>query len=79
MSSLYHKFKYNQRKYEQLIKEDEMASFTPLVFSTSGGMSGAMNVFYKQLAYLVSLKKADYCKLLCHSFIVAGVFPCCGQ
>jgi len=27
--------------------------FTPLVFSTSGGMSGAINVFYKQLAYLV--------------------------
>ena len=34
-----------------------MASFTPLVFSTSGGMSDCTNVFYKRLAYLFSLKK----------------------
>ena len=34
-----------------------MASFTPLVFSTSGSMSGCTNVFYKRLAYLLSLKK----------------------
>ena len=38
-----------------------MASFTPLVFSTSGGMSGCTNVFFKRLAYLFSLKKKlDY-------------------
>ena len=43
--------------YEQRIQEVEMASFTPLVFSTSGGMSGCNNVFYKRLAYLLSLKK----------------------
>ena len=42
---------------EQQIREVEIASFTPLVFSTSGGMSGATNVFYKWLAYLLSLKK----------------------
>ena len=34
-----------------------MASFTPLVFSTSGGVSGATTVFYKRLAYLFSMKK----------------------
>ena len=37
-----------------------MSSFTPLVFSTSGGMSGCTNVFFKRLAYLFSLKKLDY-------------------
>ena len=38
-----------------------MAYFTPLVFSTSGGMSGCTNVFFKRLAYLFSLKKKlDY-------------------
>ena len=38
-----------------------MASFTPLVFSTSGGMSGCTNVFFKRLAYMFSLKKKlDY-------------------
>ena len=37
--------KDKQRKYEQRIREVaiEMASFTPLVFSTSSGMSGACN------------------------------------
>ena len=34
-----------------------MASFAPLVFSTSSGMSGATNVLYKWLAYRLSLKK----------------------
>ena len=40
VSFLYRKFeKDKRRKYEQRIREIEMASFTPLVFSTSGGMS----------------------------------------
>ena len=39
----------------------EMASFTPLVFSTFGGISGATKVFYKRLADLLSVKKSmDY-------------------
>ena len=37
-SSLYRKFEEGkQRKYEQRIREIKMTSFTPLVFSTSGG------------------------------------------
>ena len=62
VSSLYHKFeKDRRRKYEQRIREIEMSSFTPLVFSTSGGMNGCSNVFFKRLAYLFSLKKKlDY-------------------
>ena len=58
VSSLYRRFeKDKRRRYEQRIREVEMASFTPLVFSTSGGMSGCTNVFYKRLTYLLSLKK----------------------
>ena len=42
-----------------------MASFTPLVFLTSGGMSGCTNVFHKRLAYLFSLKKkVDYVNVM---------------
>ena len=66
VSSLYRKFeKDKRRKYEQRIREVEMASFTPLVFSTSGGMSGCTNIFYKRLAYLFSLKKKlDYSNVM---------------
>ena len=63
VSSLYRRFEKDKRRrwYEQRIREVEMASFTPLVFSTSGGMSGCTNVFYKRLAYLLSLKnKLEY-------------------
>ena len=66
VSSLYRKFeKDKRRKYEQRIREVDMASFTPLVFSTSGGMSGCTNVFYKRMAYLFSLKKKlDYVNVM---------------
>ena len=56
-SSLYRRFEQEkQRKYEQRIREIEMGSFTPLVFSTCGGMGRAANVFFKRLASLVSSK-----------------------
>jgi len=38
--------------YEQCIREVEMGSFTPLVFSTFGGMGHASTVFYRRLAFL---------------------------
>jgi len=58
ISSLYRRFeREKQRKYEQRIREVEMGSFTPLVFSTFGGMGHASAVFYKRLAFLVSLKR----------------------
>ena len=48
LSSLYRRFEQDKRrKYKQRIREVEMASFTPLVFSTFGGVSGATNVFIK--------------------------------
>ena len=44
------------RAYQQRVKEVERASFTPLVFAASGGMSKAATVFYRQLAALLAQK-----------------------
>ena len=44
------------RAYEQRVREVERGSFTPLVFSTSGGMGRAATVTYKWLASLLSTK-----------------------
>ena len=42
VSSLYKLFEcYKQQKYEQHVRDVEMGSFTPLVFSTFGRMDGA--------------------------------------
>ena len=63
LSSLYRRFEQDKRrKYEQRIREVEMASFTPLVFSTFVGVSGATNV---RLGYLLSTKKSiDYSSVM---------------
>jgi len=44
------------RAYEERIREVEHGSFTPLVFSTSGGMGKAATTTYKHLARLLSEK-----------------------
>ena len=45
-----------RRAYEERIQEVERGSFTPLVFSSSGGMGKAATVTYKRLASLLSDK-----------------------
>ena len=45
-----------QRIYAQRIREVELGSFTPLIFSTSGGMAKSTTVAYKHLASLLALK-----------------------
>ena len=45
-----------QRIYEQRIREVELSSFTPLIFSTSGGMAKSTTVAYKHLASLLASK-----------------------
>ena len=45
-----------KRAYEQRIREVEHGSFTPLVFSASGGMGNAARIFYKRLASLIADK-----------------------
>ena len=46
-----------QRSYDQCVREVEHGSFTPLVFSTSGGMGKCASVTYKRLASLLSTKQ----------------------
>ena len=45
-----------KREYGDRVREVELASFTPLVFSTTGGMGREGNVFYKRLASLLADK-----------------------
>ena len=49
--------KEKKRSYEDRVREVEHGSFTPLVFSTSGGMGTLATTAYKRLASLISCKK----------------------
>ena len=43
----------------------EHGNFSPLVFSTSGGMGASTTVAYKRLAFLLSCKwKSPYCRVM---------------
>ena len=45
-----------KRAYDQRVREIEHGSFSPLVFSTTGGMGTTATVVYKQLASMISEK-----------------------
>jgi len=45
-----------KRSYEARIREVEQSSFTPLIFSATGGMANEATLFYKRLASLLSDK-----------------------
>ena len=51
--------KEKRRKYQQRVCEVEQGSFTPLVFSSSGGMSKATTVTIKRLATLPAEKHGE--------------------
>ena len=60
VSSLYRRFERDkQRMYEQRIRDVEMSSFTPLVFSTFGGMGSAATVAYKRLTSMLSTQRGQ--------------------
>ena len=47
------------------MREVEHGNFSPLVFSTSGGMGASTTVAYKRLAFLLSCKwKSPYCRVM---------------
>ena len=46
-----------QRAYEQCVREIEYGSFTPLVFSTAGGMGNAATTTYRCLASMITAKQ----------------------
>ena len=52
-----HHEKMKKRAYEQRVTDIEHGSFTPLVFSTTGGMGKLADTFYRRLASLVSAKR----------------------
>ena len=45
--------------YEQRIREVEHGTFSPLVFSSTGGMGRAAVVTYKRLASLIAAKRDE--------------------
>lgn len=45
-----------RREYEQRVRDVEMASFTPLVFSASGGFGPAASTAFKRIASLLARK-----------------------
>ena len=45
-----------KRAYDQRVREIEHKSFSPLVFSTTGGMGTTATVVYKWLASMISEK-----------------------
>ncbi|KAG1651052.1 NFU1 iron-sulfur cluster scaffold, mitochondrial [Nymphon striatum] len=50
-----------KRQYSQRVIEVENGTFTPLVFSATGGMAPECQLFYKRLAHLLSDKRGqDY-------------------
>ena len=58
MNACYRRHENEKRRaYEQRVREIEHSSFTPLIFSTSGGMGPAATVTYKRLASLIAAKR----------------------
>ena len=54
-----------KRKYNQRVLQVEKASFTPLIFSTTGGMAPECERFHKKVAAMISDKtKEDYSKVM---------------
>ena len=46
-------------EYEERVIESEKGSFTPLIFTTSGGMGPECSMFYKRIAELTAAKKIE--------------------
>ena len=83
MSACYWRHKREKRRaYEQRVLEIEQGSFTPLVFSTSGGMGSGATIAYKRLASLLyihqeraTLQYSDELALLPHIYFTSPL--CC--
>ena len=60
IASTYRKHKRIEKNaYEQRVLQVEHASFTPLLFSATGGLGNEANTFYKRLASLLASKRDD--------------------
>ena len=54
-----HNEKEKKRSYNLRVQEVEQGSFTPLVFSTTGGMARECSIFYARLSKMLSEKRGD--------------------
>ena len=60
LATCYRKFKLQKkRSYEERIREVKHGSFTPLIFSTQGGMNKETTTMYMCLTSLISIKKSQ--------------------
>ena len=60
LQAIYRRHEQEKRRhYDQRVREIEHGSFTPLVFSTTGGMSRGTTTFYKRLAAMISEKRNE--------------------
>ena len=50
-----------KRQYASRVLEEEQATFTPLVFSTTGGMAVECKRYHSRLAELLATKKEESC------------------
>ena len=66
LSSCYHHHKLEKRRsYEDRVVNLEYGCFSPLVFSTAGGLGPTVTVMFKRLASLLAVKLNDhYSKVL---------------
>ena len=59
--------KEKKNSYNQRVIQVEKATFTPLVFTTSGGMAPECTLYHKKVAELISMKtKEDYSHVMSH-------------
>ena len=60
MSKCYRKHELDKkREYEERVREIEHGSFSPLVFSTAGGMGPIATTVYKRIASLIADKRQE--------------------
>ena len=65
-----------RRCYEQRVREIEHGSFTPLVFSATGGIAPGATIMYKRLASLLADKRQqEYSKIISWIRCAIKLFP----
>ena len=52
--------KAKKSEYQERVLQSEKASFTPLIFTTSGGMGPECTILYKRIAELTSSRKNEH-------------------
>ena len=59
LTSTYRQHEGLKRRAYERVREIDMGSFTPLIFSATGGMAPAATIMYKRLASLLAGRKAS--------------------